>query len=88
MEKAKFSVLMSVYQEEQPEFLRQSLESIVSQTVPPSELIVVEDGPLTESLLGVLDWFKQIFPSLRRIRLEQNQGLGGLFTNMDGNSGV
>ena len=76
MEKAKFSVLMSVYQEEQPEFLRQSLESIVSQTVPPSELIVVEDGPLTESLLGVLDCFEQRFPSLRRIRLEQNQGLG------------
>ncbi|HGA1473250.1 TPA: glycosyl transferase, partial [Streptococcus suis] len=39
----KFSVLMSVYEKEKPEFLRESLESIlVNQTMIPTEVVLVE----------------------------------------------
>ncbi|MDQ8767340.1 hypothetical protein RFG22_06350 [Streptococcus ruminantium] len=58
----KFSVLMSVYEKENPEYLRLSLESIlVHQTVIPTEVILVEDGPLNDGLYSVLEEFKAQF---------------------------
>ena len=43
-----FSVLLSVYRKENPEYLKQSIDSIFTQTVPPTEIVMVEDGPLTD----------------------------------------
>ena len=39
-----FSVLLSVYRKENPEYLKQSIDSIFTQTVPPTEIVMVEDG--------------------------------------------
>ena len=50
-----FSVLLSVYRKENPEYLKQSIDSIFTQTVPPTEIVMVEDGPLTDELYKVLD---------------------------------
>jgi glycosyltransferase involved in cell wall biosynthesis len=74
---SKFSVLMSVYQKESPDFLQQSLESIYEkQTLKPTEIVVVEDGPLTDQLSNVLDLFSKIPDvNLKRIKLEVNSGL-------------
>ena len=43
-----FSVLMSVYKNEKSAYLNASLKSIENQTVVPDEIILVEDGPLTQ----------------------------------------
>ena len=43
----KFSVLMSVYAREQSTYLEEALRSVFEQTVPPSEVVLVKDGPLT-----------------------------------------
>jgi hypothetical protein len=48
----KFSVLLSVYRKEQPAYLRQSLDSIFTQTLQPAEVVLVKDGPLTDALDG------------------------------------
>ena len=50
-----FSVLMSVYKKEKPEYLREALESVINQTLPPDEIVLVEDGPLTPELDAVVD---------------------------------
>lgn len=50
-----FSVLMSVYKKEKPEYLREALESVINQTLPPDEIVLVEDGPLTSELDAVVD---------------------------------
>lgn len=73
-----FSVLMSVYIKETPEFLEQSLESLlINQTLLPTEVVLVKDGPLTDELEAVLDKFKKQFPNqVNIIGLEENQGLG------------
>lgn len=71
-----FSVLMSIYHKENPDFLRQSLQSIADQTCPPDEIIMVEDGPLTPALYAVLDEFQTLLPQMRRLPQAQNQGLG------------
>lgn len=43
----KFSVLMSLYKNEKPAYLAQALDSVINQTVKPSEIVMVKDGLLT-----------------------------------------
>ena len=42
----KISVLISVYIKENPTFLKDAIESVQNQTLKPSELVLVEEGPL------------------------------------------
>ncbi len=71
-----YSVLLSLYLKEKSDYLRSSLDSIFNQTVTPTEVVLVEDGPLTPELYEVLDDFEQKFPQFKRIKLEVNSGLG------------
>lgn len=73
----EYSVLMSVYSKEKPEFLEYSVNSILNQTVGPTEFVIVKDGPLPNNLNRILDSFKKRFPNLFKfIELEKNVGLG------------
>lgn len=71
-----FSVLLSLYIKEHPFFLKQSLDSLLSQTLQPNEIILVKDGPLTPELDAVVSDFAKRCESLRVVVLPQNQGLG------------
>lgn len=72
-----YSVLMSVYAKEKPDYLDQSLQSMVSQTVKPDEIVLVEDGPLHEGLYRIIEKYKQNYPELMTvIRIPVNGGLG------------
>lgn len=74
----KYSVLMSVYHRDDPEYLKQALESVYEhQTRKPDEIVVVFDGPLTDGLYAVLEHFREgkeqvvsYYPQ------EENRGLG------------
>lgn len=73
----KYSVLMSLYIKEKPEYLRLAIDSMLNQTVSPDEIVIVEDGPLTDALYAVLDEYKEKFPQIiRTVRNEKNLGLG------------
>lgn len=72
----RFSVLMSVYKRENPKYMHSSLWSVFNQTLMPNEVILVEDGPLTQELYKVIDEFKQKYSILKVISLPQNKGLG------------
>lgn len=73
----KFSVLMSVYKKENPEYLDLSLESIERQTVKPSEVILVEDGPITNNLQEIILNHKYSFgDGFKVIKSPINKGLG------------
>lgn len=71
-----FSVLLSVYHKEKAEFLDEALNSIVCQTLKPDEIIIVEDGPLTNELNNVLDKFETENKCVKRVPLKVNSGLG------------
>lgn len=74
---SKFSVLMSVYRREQPQFLREALESLFCQTRLPDEVVLVKDGPLTEELEAVIADFSNRFGErLHLLPLAENVGLG------------
>lgn len=71
-----FSVLLSLYYKENPDFLRQSLDSIFCQTMPPDEVILVEDGKLVPELYKVVEEFVSRNPNMKRVVLKGNRGLG------------
>ena len=50
----RYSVLMSVYKKERPEYLHAALKSMTGQSWRPSEIVLVCDGPLTTELEAVL----------------------------------
>lgn len=55
----RYSVLMSVYKNDSPEYLKPALKSIYEdQTRKPDEIVIVFDGPLSEDLTDVLNQFK------------------------------
>lgn len=75
--KKKYSVLMSVYAKEKPEFLRKSMMSMYNQTVPTDDFVLVCDGPLNKRLDRIIVEMQKKFGSrLRVFRLEENRGLG------------
>ena len=76
MSSTPFSVLMSVYRKESPEFLWEALDSVFDQTAVPAEVVLVEDGPLTNELHALLDDYGRTHPSLKRVPLPENRGLG------------
>lgn len=71
-----FSVLMSVYWKEEPSYLQKSLHSIFHQTLQPNEVVLVEDGPLTEELCDVIKDFQRLHKNLKIVPLKVNGGLG------------
>ncbi len=72
-----YSVLMSVYRKENANEFREAVESMLRQTVPPTDFVIVCDGPLTAELNRVAENFKAKAPELFQIiRLEANRGLG------------
>ena len=74
---ADFSVLMSLYYKETASNLRECLNSMLSQTVLPSEIVIVKDGPLTDELEATLAEYTAKTPTLYTfVPLETNMGLG------------
>ena len=72
-----YSVLMSVYAKDDPAFLDEALGSMVGQTAPFHDMVVVCDGPLTGGLDAVLEgWQRRLGPRLLVRRLPENVGLG------------
>lgn len=77
MNSLAYTVLMSVYFKEKPEYLSSSIESMLNQTVMPDEFIIVKDGPLTPELDEVIDFFMRNHPELFIvISNDVNLGLG------------
>ena len=71
------SVLMSLYHKEKPEYFHKAMESIwTNQTLRPDEIILVEDGALSENLYSSINyWKEQIGTKLVSVPLPKNMGL-------------
>lgn len=71
-----FSVLLPVYAGDEAAHFDRALQSIADQTLAPTQLVVVEDGPVGDAVTEVVDAFtaRAAFPVVR-VRLETNVGL-------------
>jgi len=73
-----FSVVMSVYRNDRPAFVRRAIESIyVLQSRKPDEIVIVVDGPVPDELAGTIreiaDGASEVF---NVVWLPENKGLG------------
>lgn len=73
----KFSVLMSLYIKERAEYFDECMKSMLSQTVLPSEIVIVFDGPISDELNEVVNKYDEANPGLLKlIKNAKNKGLG------------
>lgn len=66
------SVLMSIYNKDNPKWLKEALDSVFNQTLPPNEVVIVQDGPINPQLESVLNSYDQTL--IKMIKLSQNVG--------------
>ena len=71
---ANFSVCMSVYHGDNATFFKQSIDSLLSQTRKPDEIVLVVDGPVGDVINKVISDFEKSCGFFRVIRLEKNSG--------------
>ena len=72
----KYSVLTTLYEKEKPQYLRQCLDSMLSQTIPPDEYVIVKDGELNQDLENVLSEYSEKYNIFKILSLEVNSGCG------------
>jgi glycosyltransferase involved in cell wall biosynthesis len=73
-----FSLLVSVYDGDRPDYIRRALRSAVDeQTVRPDQVVIVRDGPVRDEIARCLDEFRRTSPvPVSYIPLPSNGGLG------------
>ena len=69
----EFSVLMSVYYNDNAQWLKQAIDSVLNNTVKPNQIVLVIDGKISKELEQTIEEYKD---SLDILRLEKNSGLG------------
>ena len=70
----KLSVLMSIYSKDNPDYLKQSLSSLSNQSKVASEVVLVQDGPISQDIVDVINDYKDKL-NINIICLEKNCGL-------------
>lgn len=77
MKNIKYSVLMSIYAKENPKYFKVSIESMLNQTLLPDQIVIVQDGELTDELCRIINNYCQTFPDVfTTVQLKHNVGLG------------
>lgn len=73
----EYSVLIAVYKNDNPEFLKASLISMINQTKAPKDIVLVKDGFITDDLQSVIDNLNKMYGNLiTEVQLKTNVGLG------------
>lgn len=67
---------MSCYKGDKPNELKDAINSIFRSTIVPDEFILVTDGPIDSELEKVVSSAVKKYPSIKRIPIENNVGLG------------
>lgn len=70
-----FSVLISLYYKENPYYLDKSLYSIFDQSLAPSQVVLVIDGPIGQELMRVIEKYANKYKTLEVYPQEKNWGL-------------
>jgi glycosyltransferase involved in cell wall biosynthesis len=71
-----FSVSMAVYINDDASNFKTALESVYNQTVKPSEVVLVVDGPVKKEHDNIINEINASHGNLNVIRLEKNVGHG------------
>lgn len=77
MKKNNFSVLMSVYINDEASIFYEAVDSVLNNSIKPSEFIIVIDGPIRNDLRDVIKYFSEDpNNNIKILELHRNYGLG------------
>lgn len=71
-----FSVLMSVYKNDNPENVKVALDSLLSQTLLPNQIVLIEDGEVSKELDTLLEDYAKENKVIEVKKRKENIGLG------------
>ena len=74
----EFSVLISVYGKDDIDFFKIALESVtVKQSLKPTQVVIVEDGPVSEKIDEIIAETQKLVPAIEFtvVKKEKNAGL-------------
>ncbi|MBP3579688.1 MAG: glycosyltransferase, partial [Clostridia bacterium] len=71
----QFSVSMCVYGKDNPEWFDSAVQSVLNQTVTPSEIVLVVDGPVPDELDEIIKKYESD-EKFKVIRFAENKGHG------------
>lgn len=66
---------MPFYRGDQPAQLHEALASLYQQSRKADEVVLIQDGPVGDALIEVVNEWKTKMPEINHVVLEQNQGL-------------
>ncbi len=70
-----YTVLMSVYKKDKPEWITQAVFSMLNQTMKPDEFLILVDGPVSKDIKKTLSSFES--ESIIKVKyFKENRGLG------------
>lgn len=75
MSEIKFSVSISVYNKDNPEYFSEALHSIYNQTLVPDEVVLVVDGPVPEKIKNIINTY-EVSKFMKVVWLKDNVGHG------------
>jgi glycosyltransferase involved in cell wall biosynthesis len=72
----KYSALMSVYKNDNEEYLKLAIESMLKQTIPPEQFVIVLDGEVPNETEKVINEYLNNHPNVfTLVKLRNNSGL-------------
>ena len=72
----KYSFLMSIYYNDNPDYLSSALDSMIGQSYPADEIVLVKDGKIGEDLQKIIDEYEKKGINLVQVQIPENVGLG------------
>ena len=66
-----YSVLLTVYKSDCPEYFKLSLESMINQTFPSNDIVIVLDGPVPQSIKDIIEHAMMTYPYINLLQLEK-----------------
>jgi glycosyltransferase involved in cell wall biosynthesis len=72
----EFSVSICVYGKDNADHFKTAMESIINQTIPPTEIVLVVDGPIPERIQKVTQDIQSKCEYLKVVYLKNNVGHG------------
>jgi glycosyltransferase involved in cell wall biosynthesis len=72
-----FSVIMPFYNGDPPTQLAQALQSLVQQTLRANEIVLIQDGPVSQEHQAMVRQWSQKYPEINWLILPKNLGLSG-----------
>lgn len=71
-----YSALTTVYSKDDPIAFKQSIDSMLCQSVVTNDYVIVADGPIPEKLSEVINRYKEKYSFIKFIQMSENKGLG------------